>query len=51
LRNFGATETKVISVKLFGVDALLLKWFSENSLSSVRHPTNAGSYLSSPLVL
>lgn len=35
LRNFGAKETRIISVKLFGVDAMMLKWFSENNLSNV----------------
>jgi hypothetical protein len=38
LRNYGAAETVVVSVKFFGVDTHLRKWFSENGLSDYYEP-------------
>lgn len=36
LRNHGSTKTAICNLKLYGVDALLAKWFSECGCTPVR---------------
>ena len=42
LRNHGSTKTAICNMKLFGVDALLAKWFSECGCTPVSKGSGVG---------